>query len=268
METLPRGLRPHTHAQRSAIVDQLLPLWQRKFGSNLLAVAICASYARGADLPYSDLEFEVFLRQPLPEGEERYLQRIVDGMLVEALYDTEESYLSRHTALSADWPLAASETLVAVYNQPFITSLTARIQAVRYPREAFILQACHRFYEVQEASGKVLNAIETGNRQGLPLLLFDAVMHMLAVLSFLNQTPYITFASFITQARDFPVGPPGFSDLLDIVVNGAYADFPRVQSVLLGVIRGFEVWFETAGYPLYDQSIDPNLPNRRCAPDT
>lgn len=266
METSPRGLRPHTHEERRSIVEQLLPLWQKKFGGNLLAVATCASYARGADLPYSDLEFEVFLEQPVAEGEDRYLQRIVDGMLVEALYDTEESFLARHSRLDASWPLAASETLSAVYNELFIDGIREKLQSVRPARRELVLQAAHCFYEVQEACGKVLNAIEQNNHPGMPLLLFDAVMHMLAVLSLINQTPYITFASFIAQAQQFPIQPPALNDLLDIVIHGTYTDFPRLRMTLFAVLHGFEEWFDRYGVPLYDQSLDPTLPNRRYAP--
>ncbi len=262
MEQLPRGLRPHTHEQRSAIVGQLLPLWQKKFGDNLLAVANCASYARGTDLPYSDLEFEVFLKQPVAEGEDRYLQRIVDGMLVEALYDTEAGFLARHAQLD-NWTMASSETLSAVYNEPFIAGMNARLQSIQPSQMELVAQAGRRFYEVQEACGKVLNAIEQNNLAGMPLLLFDAVMHMLAVLSSINQTPYITFASFISQAREFPIQPAGFRDLLDALVDGTYTDFPRVRIILLEVVRGFEQWFDNFGFPLYDETLDPNLPNRR-----
>lgn len=46
------GLKPHTHAERQDVVDRLLPLWQRKFGANLLGVAACASFARAQDKPF------------------------------------------------------------------------------------------------------------------------------------------------------------------------------------------------------------------------
>ena len=87
------GLKPHTRSQRLETAQVLVPLFERKFGDNLLAVALTASMARGDDQPYSDLELDVFLRQLPPQGEDRYLQRIVDGLLVEAVYYTPESYL-------------------------------------------------------------------------------------------------------------------------------------------------------------------------------
>jgi len=66
----------------------------------------------------------------------------------------------------------------------------------------------------------VLSAILAGNRDGLPLLLFDMTLNMLIVLSFLNQTPYVTFARFVAQARAFELKPARFDALLDIVRCG------------------------------------------------
>ncbi|HEX2208027.1 MAG TPA: nucleotidyltransferase domain-containing protein [Longimicrobium sp.] len=80
----PESLKPHTRAEREAAATALIPLWQRKFGHGLLAVAATGSFARGDDRAYSDLELLVFLRDMPGPGEDPYLQRVVDGMLVEA----------------------------------------------------------------------------------------------------------------------------------------------------------------------------------------
>jgi len=45
-----KSIQPHTHEQRTEIVEQLIPLFHTKFGDNLLAVAANASYARGTDI--------------------------------------------------------------------------------------------------------------------------------------------------------------------------------------------------------------------------
>lgn len=259
----PRGLRPHSHAQRSAIIAQLVPLWQQKFGDNLRAIAASASYARGADQAYSDLELVVFLHQAVPSDADQYLQRIVDGMLIEAVYVTEESFLAPHRTLGGDWHVAASETLVAVYNPTFITAIHEQLRTIQHPPAQCIVQAARRFIEVQEACGKVLNALDQANRDGLPLLLFDATLHMLATLAFLNQQPFITFASFIQQARNFRIKPQRFDDLLDLVVAGNYTDLPHLRQLVLTVFASFEQVFADHGFALYDDTLDPNVPNKR-----
>ena len=206
----PQGLKPHSHAQRQAIVSQLVPLWREKFGDNLLAVATAASFARGSDHAYSDLEFVVFLTESPPENEDQYLQRIVDGLLVEAVYVTEESYLREYLTLSADWHVSSTAVLGGVYNPEFVDSLTQRIRAMHYPRVHFVARAARRFYEVQESFGKVLTAVEQRNTEGVALLLFDATLNLLATLAFLNQQPFVTFATFVSHARGFKTKPARF----------------------------------------------------------
>jgi hypothetical protein len=256
------GLKAHTHAQRLAIAQALLALFERKFGDNLLAVALTASMARGDDQAYSDLELDVFLRQLPPPGEDRFLQRIVDGLLVEAVYYTPESYLQPFLEPDKDWYIAASDVLVPLSNPALVAELNRRRLAAPPDPTRLGRLAAKRMYEAQEALGKTLAAIEAGNRQGLPLLLCDAVLHILVVLAFLNARPFTTFGRFIEQARRFPLQPEGLDGLLELLVEGKYSDLALVKRQLVGVFASLEQLFITQGLPLYDQSPDPNLPNR------
>lgn len=259
---LPPGLRPHTHSQREAVTSSLLAQFQEKFGENLLAVAASASFGRGQDLPFSDLELDVFLEQLSIEGEDPYLQRIVDGMLVEVVYHTRAKYLAQFQVLSADWVLAASDHLVPLLNPEFIEHLNQERMAIRHPRAAFLHQAARAWLGVQEAAGKVLNAVFVENREGIGLLLGSLVNEMLVVAALLNERPFTTFSSYIREARRFPLKPARFDELLDLMVQGSYQDLAQVEETLLSVFAGFEDLFAAEGVSLYDDSLDPRLPNR------
>ena len=226
-----------------------------------MAVAATASYARGDDRAYSDLELVVFLTELPPPDEDQYLQRIVDGLLIEAVYVTEESYLRQYTTLSRDWYIAGSATLVPIYNAPFIERIVQKIRIIQYPPALFVARAAKQFLDVQESFGKVLNALDQRNVEGLSLLLFDAVLHTLVTLSFLNQRPFTTFATFIVQARAFHVKPKRFDELLDIIVKGSYQDMEHLKDVMVTVFEDFEQIFSNQGWQLYDESIDPNQRN-------
>lgn len=258
-----RGLRPHTHAHRQAVIEQLIPLWQEKFGDNLLAIAACASYARGVDVSYSDLELGVYLKEALPEGEDRFLQRIVDGMLIEAIYYTPQQYIKEVTEVGRDWYVAASDIMVGVYNPDFIEDLVRQVQAVQYPPEAYLHQAAQYRYELQEGFGKVLNAVEQDNVEGISLLLGDAVLFLLRTLVTLNRQPFTTFARFISEARALPVKPERMDELLDLLVQGRYQNLPYVGEVVLAVFASLEQIFAERGIRLYDDPLDPRLPNRK-----
>ncbi len=154
-----QGIRPHTRSERLAVIEKLIALWLQKFGDNLLAVAASASVARGEDRAYSDLELDVFLRE-LPEAEDdRYLQRVVDGMLIEAIYHTPEAFLRERTGIADHWYMSASDRLVGVYNAPLIDDLVAQIDAARHSEGEFLRAASRPRYEPQESFSKVLNAV-------------------------------------------------------------------------------------------------------------
>jgi hypothetical protein len=251
------GIRRYTHAERQQVIEELLPLIQRKFGANLVAVAVSASFARGEDADYSDLELIAFVQRMPASSPRGGMGRIRDGMLVELVWTTRTAYLASTRDVTSNWYIAGSDVLLPLINAPFIEELN-RYQVDRL-REKCRDQARRHWYEVQESTAKVLNAIEASNHDGLPLLLFDMTLHMLIVLSFLNQTPYVTFARFITQARAFELKPAGFTALLDTVVQGSYQDHTALRATVVDVFSQFEAIFEALGVELYDSTIDPNM---------
>lgn len=258
----PQGLRPHTHEERQQVALQLLEGWRRTFAGRLVAVASTASFARGSDRLYSDLELVVFLRDLPGPDDDQYLQRVVGGLLIEAEYVTEASYLERYEVLPHDWYFSGSAPLHPLYNAPVIDCVRAARDAIVYPEEAYLLRAAERFLDVQESFGKVLSAVSVRDRSAVPLLVADAVTQALITLSFLNRRPFTTLATFVPEGRAFTEKPSGFDDLLDIVEEGCFDELDQIGEVIQRVFVGFEEMFDTRGHVLYDKSLDPALPNR------
>jgi hypothetical protein len=254
------AIRPHTHADRTRIIEQLVPLFRQKFGDDLLAVASCASYARGEDQSYSDLELVVFLRN-LPVGGDPYLQRIVDGMLIEAEYTSPAAFLDRYRLKNANWVYAASEKLEPVVNPNLIAQIKQERAQIHLDVTARQRVLSRQFVEVFEAVCKALNAIEQHNREGLPLVFFDAVHHVLVLLGLLNCQPFTTLSRMIGEARTFSVQPTRLGELLDILVEGTYACTLELRDLLLEITADLETLLASEAVLYYDESIDPNLPN-------
>ena len=85
-----KGLKKHSHQDRERVIRELVPLIKKKFGDNLIALAADASYARGEDFDYSDLELFAFVKE-MPEGKDMEgMSRIRDGMLIELIWTTRE----------------------------------------------------------------------------------------------------------------------------------------------------------------------------------
>lgn len=249
-----KGLKKYTHQDRQHIVEEILPQIREKFGDNLIALAAQGSFARNEDLDYSDLELIAFVKK-MPEGRHG-IGRIRDGLLIELVWVTREEYIAETLEVTKMWYLSASDQLLPIINAEFINELSE--YRTKNLKEKCLAEAKRHWNEVQESTSKVLNAIKAENRDGLPLVLFDMTLHFLISLSLLNQTPYTTFARFVSEARLFEIKPPKFDDLLDLIVQGAYNDLHHLENLIVIVFSQFEVIFENLGIELYDDQIDLN----------
>lgn len=247
-----KGLKKHTHHDRQRVIEEILPQIREKFRDNLIALAAQGSFARNEDSDYSDLELIAFVKK-MPEGRHG-IGKIRDGLLIELVWTTRENYIAETLEVTKMWYLSASDVLLPIINTEFINELSKyRIENLR---EKCLAEAKHHWHEVQESTSKVLNAIEAENRDGLPLVLFDMTRHFLISLSLLNQTPYTTFARFVSEARVFAIKPPKFDSLLEIIVQGAYQDLPKLEDLTVTVFLQFEKIFEKFGIDLYEGKID------------
>lgn len=249
-----KGLQKYSHSDRQRVVEEIIPLIQEKFGENLVALAATASFARNEDFDYSDLELTAFLKEMPEAGRHGGIGKIRDGLLIEVLWTTGENYLEDTRDVTKDWYLAGSDVLVPLINERFIEELNA--YQIKNLKEKCLARAGKQWHEVQEATAKVLNAVRADNRENLPLLLFDMIRQMLIVLSFLNQIPYVTFARFITQAKNFEIKPASFQRLIDIIIEGSYQDLQSLEAASVKIFSEFEKIFEELGIELYDENLN------------
>lgn len=249
-----RGIKEHSRQDRLRVIAKLTPIIRERFGENLVALAAQASFARGEDSAYSDLELIAFVRR-MPDGK-RWggLGRIRDGMLVELVWTTGEIYIEDVRRVTGNWYAAGSAVLLPLVNEEFVRGLND--YKVENLAGKCLERAAAQWHEVQEAAAKVLNAVVANDREALPLLASDMLRHMLIVLSFLNQTPYVTFARFVSQAKTFAVKPEGFGRLLDQVTRADYRDLQPLRAAVTDVFTQFENLFEARGVALYDDGTD------------
>jgi hypothetical protein len=255
------GIKKYTHQDRERIVREMIPLIKKKFGNNLVALAAQSSFARREDYHYSDLELHVFLKKKPRDKNQRGMSKIRDGILVELTWGTAADYIKSTKEVTKEWYLAGSDILVPLINKPFIDKLNK--YKIANLKEKCLRQAVIHWHEVQEATAKVLNAIGQKNQEHIPYLMLWMLDGMLISLSLLNHTPYITTGKFITQARSFKLKPERFYDLVDVINKGAYQDLATLEKIIATVFEGFEKIFKKLGCQLYDDNVDPSIPNVR-----
>lgn len=212
---MPKGLKARTHQDRQKVIELLTPLIKQHVGSNLVALAVSGSFARGSDGAYSDIEFFGFVKRP-PSDERTAVRFIHDGLLVDAWFMTRSTYISifkDKVRMGEDsWPYVALNVLSPVFNAPFIQDLLT-VPHVRAP-DAF-RQALVAFWpQVQEATAKLLTAVDRNDVAPTAYLYWQMVEKMCCALSYLNERPYSTRAAVFTEVLSFPSLPPSFSSLM------------------------------------------------------
>ena len=249
-----KGIKKHTHADREKIINEMVPLIKDKFGDNLVALAAQASYARGDDADYSDLELTAFLKE-MPEGKNTQGMSVIkDGMLIELQWTTRKLYISEVKEPAEEWYIAGSDVLLPLINEEFISELNS--YKIENLKEKCLKQGVRHWPSVQESTTKLLNAINQENREGIPLLVFYVLKDTLISLSFLNRTPYTTAGKFIAEARNFQLKPGRYDEFLDMVVDGKYGDLELLKELTVSIFEKFERIFEELGSTLYDDSPD------------
>jgi len=249
-----KGIKKHTHQDREKIVEEMVRLIMEQFGDNLVALASQASFARGDDTDYSDLELIAFLKE-MPESKNiDGMSRIKDGLLIELMWITRDAYITKIKDVNEEWYISGSDTLLPLINENFISELNS--YKIENLKEKCLKQAVRHWPEVQEAMTKLLNAIEQENRQGLPILVFYLLKDMLVSLSFLNRTPYTTLARYIPEARAFKLKPKRFDDFLDLIVEGKHQDLRLLKELAVSVFEELEIIYEGLDCRLYDDNPD------------
>lgn len=246
------GLKKHSHADRTHAIEHIVPILTKELGNNLIAIAADGSYARNEDAQYSDLELMIFVKstKELPFG----FSRIVDGMLIEGMYLTEDQYYRTVIEPNPEWYISGSDTLHAITNPHYIDK-------IKQHRITDLTEKCHAcaydmLPEMQESFAKLFMAIERHNTENIFPILFYALHCVLKFMAFINETPYKTLGSFITQSRRFKYKPRGFDDFLDVIVDGTYQDLSLLAQRAGAAFAGIEAYIAHMTHkPLYDSDL-------------
>ena len=231
-----KEIKPHTHRERLEAARRLISIIRKKLGSNLIAVAACGSFARNKDIEYSDLELVAFVKK-LPQTPWE-IRKIVDGLLIVVVVETKDSYIRKYLEVSDVWYASGSERLSPVLNKKFVQKfMNFKPEKVK---EKCIKQVKSRFYQYQEITAKTLNAILEKNREGFPIIFHQMIKELLIILSYLNQTPYTTLGSYVSEARKFALKPDGFDQLVEISSDGRFGHWQALKQLVENVFSDME----------------------------
>jgi predicted ATP-dependent Lon-type protease len=246
------GIKPHTHAQRTEIVTQLIPLIQKKFGDSFVALAADGSYARGEDTDYSDLEVIVFLKE-IPDNVDWSEHKIIDGLLVVIVPETKDSIIKKYLDVTEYWYASGAGKLLPIINKEFVDEVNSF--APEDVAEKCRRQIQKRWPEYQEITAKVLNNINQKDKEAFAITFPTMIKELLVILSYLNATPFITLGKYIAQAKQFNLKPMGFDELIAIQVSGDYQDLENIGKMISKVFADLEAIALSKGVQLYADEL-------------
>ena len=232
-----QSIQSHTHKEREKVLQKLVPIIQKQLGDNLIALAVGGSFARDADIDYSDIELVAFTRKSLDNDWE--IRKIEDGMLIVVVADTKENYIKKYLDISDIWYASGAEKLSPIINAELINEINSfkpeNIEA------KCMKQIDKNWFNFQEITAKALNMIRENNREGFSLVFPQMIKELVIILAYLNQTPFVTLGSYISQAKNFKIKPHGFDQLIHIAINGQYKNFSVIEEKIKEVFTDLEL---------------------------
>lgn len=252
-----KTIKRHTHQQRIEVANKLIPAIKKRFGKNLVAIAVRGSTAKQTEGPYSDLEMFVFIKK-MPENQKYKgygkLRKIIDGLLIELIWVTKENYILEVKDISGAWFGSGADYLLPLVHGNRIKSLNAYLP--KNKEKKCFDQAAILWDHLQEAATKVLNAAATKNSTGMPLVMSDLFSNMLKMVAFMNATPYSTFAQLINESRRMKYRPRDFEKLTKLIIRGEYTEFSNITKFVFSIMTEFEEVLLGKGYKLDYSDFD------------
>lgn len=246
------GIKRHSHEDRQRIINSMVPIIENLLGDNLVAIASSASFARGDDRDFSDLEMNIFVREKTKDMKHGF-SRVIDGLLVEGLFFTQEQYFKETLDITGHWFLAGSDVMEPVTNPEFFHQFKNVVITDKEKKIAETLRA--KMHSMQENFGKLFTAIEQENRESLFMIFFDAANILFQVMSYINMTPYTTLARFTQEAGQFEIKPDGFEEFIQIAINGNYQDLPCLKETAIKVYEGIEKYILDKSGKIYNDDL-------------
>lgn len=237
-----------SRAWRRELAKQLAADVRTRYGDDVTGIAIYGSAANGTDTSHSDLEMVAVTTTAVEEHSVEYVHAPTEQK-VEIDYVPEGEFLRRARTVTPMWTIVAP----AYYRQ---LVLYQRGDVFARSRAALRALGDEQFREAQarimreylsEEIGKVRNARERRDEEGLLWAARDLVWHSVRCLALANRTYFSSAQAIWEEARRFPVLPERFSECLAILWGTAPATGGEVAGAAEALWEGVRAIVEGQG---------------------
>ncbi len=219
------------HKMRIAIAKRLKQKILRRYGDNVLGIAIYGSVAKNEDRRYSDLEMYVITKRKLEKRESRYVYR---GMPVEISYIPEREMLRRAHQISPDWPLVHDfyrSYLILHEKDAWFTKLERTV--LLHDPEGFKRAIKKSLVWLNELVGKIKNAYSHDDHFLFLWLTSFLGWESILFMGLVNQRYYRSERCFFKTVFEFPLLPRDYRNLLEMVFHFSTTDRKGIYQAAL-----------------------------------
>jgi len=195
------------HGRRMELAREITDYLRRNH-EGVLAVILEGSTAKGEDREHSDLEMTVITKTL---SETKCYQCIFEGIVIEAVFGTEEESVRNASTVNARWPTYADGWTgsVALFDSegllPKLAALVSNPDPERVREEMGGI-----LVSIYEDVCKVRNHVASGETQMARFVCPFLAEQVARFLAFLNRQHFNGTRNLLTKPRDFSQLPPHF----------------------------------------------------------
>lgn len=210
-------LQKVSHEQRIAVGEKISSKILETYGEDVLTVLIIGSTAKSLDRPFSDLEFDVIVKDSINIPTKYYLH---DGLLIQIDYKQESAFLKEVVTITREWPLWADECrnrIVLFERNSWTRKLTKAVEE----NDSADFSEVLRFAALgmTESLAAVRNADLKDDLTDLRTRAFYLAWDVAKLVYLLNRKYVLTTSWFWKQLFECPEQPRDLRRLIDVVAG-------------------------------------------------
>ena len=250
-----RGPQPFEPEIRRSRAAQIVQVFRRHYGDQVVAIGYYGSIARGTDGPYSDIEMQCVING---SGLENTYEWNAGPWKAEVNVQSRDVLLEDAATIEGNWSIThgAYSHVLPVYDPDhFFDELRKVVHS--QPESKFQLALRELIVgDMLEQIGKVRNAWALGNPGYLPTLACELARSGACLVGLANRFLYSSASRMNTESLALPNQPAGYQEICQLVTSGELSDPERIVQAANTFWDGVEEWSKSEGIQIVEELDD------------
>jgi kanamycin nucleotidyltransferase len=246
------GPQPMSHSDRLALAKQIAGRFHVHFGEEVRAIGMYGSLARNTDAAYSDIEMYCILNG---QGIEKRYEWSAGPWKAEVDVQSADVLVKWASELDEMWSLTHGSCVdILSLHDPENFFATLKEKVFDHNDQEFDAVIKDLIVgELYEFTGKIRNALTTGNTSSLPLQVTNLTKYGAFLVGLANRSLYTSSSSFLSESLTLKDRPNGYDVLCEMLMRGELNDFQRLGLAADHFWNGIEAWAAVHGFKIHEE---------------